>query len=109
MLHSHAGDRVLRCWHLAHPSPMALPALPLVLHQSSPHLPARRAKLEQELQQYPQLSAEQRAAALAEHERREREYSRLQRQRLCMDDFEPLKLIGKVGVGGWDGGARQEH
>lgn len=65
----------------------------------------RRAALEQELQSYPQLSEEQRAAALADHEKREREYSRLQRQRLCMDDFEPLKLIGKVrcgvGVGVW--------
>ncbi|PRW59736.1 serine threonine- kinase tricorner-like [Chlorella sorokiniana] len=59
----------------------------------------RRAALEQELQSYPQLSEEQRAAALAEHERREREYSRLQRQRLCMDDFEPLKLIGKGAFG----------
>ena len=66
------------------------------------HVPSsRRAALEQELQSYPQLSEEQRAAALAEHERREREYSRLQRQRLCMDDFEPLKLIGKVGGEGW--------
>lgn len=66
-----------------------------------PHVlcPHRRAALEEELQSYPQLSEEQRAAALAEHERREREYSRLQRQRLCMDDFEPLRLIGKVGVG----------
>lgn len=39
----------------------------------------RRAKLEQELQAYgSQLSEEQRRAALAEHEMREREYSRLQ-------------------------------
>ncbi|KAL4418874.1 hypothetical protein ABPG77_002630 [Micractinium sp. CCAP 211/92] len=60
----------------------------------------RRAKLEQELQAYgSQLSEEQRRAALAEHEMREREYSRLQRQRLCMDDFEPLKLIGKGAFG----------
>ncbi|EFN54238.1 hypothetical protein CHLNCDRAFT_135759 [Chlorella variabilis] len=58
----------------------------------------RRAKLEQELQSY-SLSEEQRAAALAEHEKREREYSRLQRQRLCMDDFEPLRLIGKGAFG----------
>ncbi|PSC69607.1 serine threonine kinase 19 [Micractinium conductrix] len=58
----------------------------------------RRAKLEEELQAEA-LSEEQRRAALAEHDAREREYSRLQRQRLCMDDFEPLKLIGKGAFG----------
>lgn len=79
-------------WHLPTPTTHIIPHCPR-LHT----LPLRRAALEEELQSYPQLSEEQRAAALAEHERREREYSRLQRQRLCMDDFEPLKLIGKVG------------
>jgi hypothetical protein len=58
----------------------------------------RRAKLEQELQSHA-VSEEQRAAALADHEKREREYSRLQRQRLCMEDFEPLRLIGKGAFG----------
>lgn len=67
-------------------------------HKLPANLPCRRAKLEQELQSY-SLSEEQRAAALAEHEKREREYSRLQRQRLCMDDFEPLRLIGKGAFG----------
>jgi serine/threonine protein kinase len=67
------------------------------LPSHAPH-PFRRAKLEQELQAH-QLSDEQRAAALADHERREREFSRLQRQRLCMEDFEPLRLIGKGAFG----------
>ena len=92
------------------PSPAALPccasvsfwppACPAATHLGPlphPHL-HRRAKLEQELQAH-QLSDEQRAAALADHERREREFSRLQRQRLCMEDFEPLRLIGKGAFG----------
>lgn len=58
----------------------------------------RRAKLEQELEMHA-LSEEQRRAALAEHEDKEREFSRLQRQRLCMEDFDPLKLIGKGAFG----------
>lgn len=45
------------------------------------------------------MSEEQRAAAIEELEKRERDYSRLQRQRLHMDDFEPLKLIGKGAFG----------
>lgn len=58
----------------------------------------RRAALEQQLQGG-QLGPEARAAALAELEARERQYSRLQRQRLSMEDFEPLRLIGKGAFG----------
>ena len=85
----------------AHPPllepPAPTPALPF--HASG--LPCRRAKLEAELEGEggARLSQEARAAALAEHERREREFSRLQRQRLCMEDFEPLRLIGKGAFG----------
>lgn len=45
------------------------------------------------------LTEVQRREVLAEHERREREYTRLQRQRLNVSDFEPLKLIGKGAFG----------
>ncbi|KAL6768995.1 hypothetical protein ACKKBG_A17060 [Auxenochlorella protothecoides x Auxenochlorella symbiontica] len=58
----------------------------------------RRKALEEELQN-PGLTPEQRDAARAELERRERDFSRLQRQRLSMDDYEPLKLIGKGAFG----------
>ncbi|GAB4822162.1 hypothetical protein N2152v2_009208 [Parachlorella kessleri] len=58
----------------------------------------RRARLEQELQTE-RLSEEQKQAAIQELEKRERDYSRLQRQRLAVDDFEPLKLIGKGAFG----------
>ena len=34
-----------------------------------------------------------------DYERRERDYTRLQRQRLNVADFEPLKLIGKGAFG----------
>lgn len=62
------------------------------------HLLHRRKALEEELQN-PGLTPEQRDAARAELERRERDFSRLQRQRLSMDDYEPLKLIGKGAFG----------
>lgn len=55
-------------------------------------------KLERELA-VDGLSDEQRVAVVEEHERREREYTRLQRQRLSVADFEPLKLIGKGAFG----------
>lgn len=58
----------------------------------------RRAKLEQQLAGGG-LSEDQRRAAIAELERQERDYSRLQRQRLTMEDFEPLRLIGKGAFG----------
>ena len=55
-------------------------------------------KLEAELQS-DQLSEEQRLAALADLEKRERVFTRLQRQRLTIEDFEPLKLIGRGAFG----------
>jgi serine/threonine kinase 38 len=54
--------------------------------------------LERELQTE-RLSEEQKQAAIQELEKRERDYSRLQRQRLSVEDFEPLKLIGKGAFG----------
>lgn len=85
--------------------PLATPAAGLCAASSHFHRtprppPAtrRRQRLEQELQAE-RLTPEQRAAALAELERRESDYSRLQRQRLSVEDFEPLKLIGKGAFG----------
>lgn len=65
---------------------------------SAPRRLRRRRALEEELQK-PGLTQEERDAARAELARREREFSRLQRQRLSMDDYEPLKLIGKGAFG----------
>lgn len=36
---------------------------------------------------------------MEDHERRESEFTRLQRHRLSVDDFEPLRLIGKGAFG----------
>lgn len=83
---------------LARAWPPACPSVPSSGPPCPRSLAVRRTKLEQELQA-DQLSDEQRAAALADHEQREREFSRLQRQRLCMEDFEPLRLIGKGAFG----------
>ena len=58
----------------------------------------RRAKLEQQLQGG-HLTEEERRSALAELETKERDYSRLQRQRLSVGDFEAVKLIGKGAFG----------
>ena len=58
----------------------------------------RRSQLEQQLQSEP-LSPEERRAVIEEHEQRESTFTRLQRQRLSMSDFEPLKLIGKGAFG----------
>ena len=60
----------------------------------SPH--PRRQRLEEELGHVPE---EQRKAALADLERRERDYTRLQRQRLSPNDFETLRLIGRGAFG----------
>ena len=52
----------------------------------------------------PQLSDEERSARLAELERQESEYTRLQRQKISVDDFEPLTIIGRGAFGevrGW--------
>ncbi|WPT14046.1 Serine/threonine-protein kinase 38-like [Picochlorum sp. SENEW3] len=58
----------------------------------------RRQKLEQALRSEA-LSPEEKKAVIEEHEERESNYTRLQRQRLSMADFEPLKLIGKGAFG----------
>jgi hypothetical protein len=42
---------------------------------------------------------EERTRALAELERRETEYTRLRRQKLTVDDFEPLTIIGRGAFG----------
>ena len=46
-----------------------------------------------------QLTEEERSAALAELQRRETEYTRLRRQKLTVEDFEPLTIIGRGAFG----------
>ena len=58
----------------------------------------RRWKLEQELLQG-QLSEAERREVVDELEAREREFTRLQRQRMSAADFEPLTLIGRGAFG----------
>ena len=58
----------------------------------------RRWKLEQELQQG-QLTEEERREVVDSLEARERDFTRLQRQRMSAADFEPLTLIGRGAFG----------
>ncbi len=58
----------------------------------------RRNQLERELSRE-QVSEDQRRGYLDKLEARERDYTRLQRQRMCCDDFEPLTLIGRGAFG----------
>ncbi len=60
--------------------------------------PCRRTRLERQLQREA-LSEAERGGLLAELERRERDITRLQRQRLCAEDFEPLTIIGRGAFG----------
>ena len=58
----------------------------------------RRTRLERQLQRESLTDAE-RGSILSELEARERDITRLQRQRLCADDFEPLTIIGRGAFG----------
>ncbi len=58
----------------------------------------RRQALEQQLIDEG-LSEEDRRGVLAELEKRESDYTRLQRQRMSSDDFEPLTIIGRGAFG----------
>ena len=58
----------------------------------------RRHRLERELQRE-ELSEEERQHSLAALEQRERDFTRLQRQRLSAADFEPLTIIGRGAFG----------
>jgi serine/threonine kinase 38 len=58
----------------------------------------RRQALEEELIREG-LSEEERRGVLAELEKRESDYTRLQRQRMSSDDFEPLTIIGRGAFG----------
>ena len=60
--------------------------------------PHRRGKTEQELEQAA-LSEEQRRERLRQQAAEETNYTRLQRQRLCADDFEALTIIGRGAFG----------
>ena len=63
-----------------------------------PERDCRRWKLEQELQQG-QLTEAERREVVDLLERRERDFTRLQRQRMSAADFEPLTLIGRGAFG----------
>lgn len=58
----------------------------------------RRAGLEQKLRQE-QYSEEEKGRIIEESEQRERDFTRLQRQRLSIADFEPLTIIGRGAFG----------
>ena len=58
----------------------------------------RRTRLERQLQRE-SLSEAERGSILSELEQRERDITRLQRQRLCAMDFEPLTIIGRGAFG----------
>ena len=60
--------------------------------------PHRRRKTEQELEQAA-LSEEQRRERLRQQAAEETNYTRLQRQRLCAEDFEALTIIGRGAFG----------
>ena len=63
-----------------------------------PLFDCRRLKLEEEIQT-DGLTGSERRAVVDDYERRERDYTRLQRHRLSVADFEPLRLIGKGAFG----------
>ncbi len=46
-----------------------------------------------------EMSDEMKQRILAEFEKRETDYTRLQRQRMCYEDFEPLTIIGRGAFG----------
>ena len=59
----------------------------------------RRQAVEEELMRDNEISEDERRAVLAELEKRESDYTRLQRQRMSVDDFEPLTIIGRGAFG----------
>ncbi|KAK9811663.1 hypothetical protein WJX72_007923 [[Myrmecia] bisecta] len=58
----------------------------------------RRVKLQRDLQQEV-LSEDEKQNIIQALEQKERDYTRLQRQRLAADDFEPLTIIGRGAFG----------
>lgn len=69
----------------------------LIAREFSEHA-CRRTRLERQLQRESLTEAE-RGSILSELEARERDITRLQRQRLCAEDFEPLTIIGRGAFG----------
>ncbi|KAK9825923.1 hypothetical protein WJX81_007164 [Elliptochloris bilobata] len=67
-------------------------------HQNIQDRLERRTRLERQLQRE-SLSEAERSSILSELEARERDITRLQRQRLCAEDFEPLTIIGRGAFG----------
>ncbi|GLC43365.1 hypothetical protein PLESTB_001335800 [Pleodorina starrii] len=69
-----------------------------VQHQNISGRYARRNALEKELQRE-SLSENEKQQIISELEKRESDYTRLQRQRMTADDFEPLRIIGRGAFG----------
>ena len=86
----------------AHPHTQAHGHVAAVAPQSGTLSPAprprRRTRLEAELQSE-QLSEAERREIFGMLEARERDFTRLQRQRMSAADFEPLTLIGRGAFG----------
>ncbi len=58
----------------------------------------RRGALEEELERE-SITDDEKRRIISELEKRERDYTRLQRQRMSSDDFEPLTIIGRGAFG----------
>ncbi|GFR39844.1 hypothetical protein Agub_g340 [Astrephomene gubernaculifera] len=69
-----------------------------VQHQNIAERYARRNALERELQREG-LPDDQKRQIISQLEKRESDYTRLQRQRMTADDFEPLSIIGRGAFG----------
>ncbi len=69
-----------------------------VWHMPDSGEPCRRSALEKELQREG-LPEEQKRQVISELEKRESDYTRLQRQRMTANDFEPLNIIGRGAFG----------
>ncbi|GLI69965.1 hypothetical protein VaNZ11_014711 [Volvox africanus] len=69
-----------------------------VQHQNIAERYARRSALEKELQREG-LPESEKQLIISELEKRESDYTRLQRQRMTADDFESLRIIGRGAFG----------
>lgn len=72
-----------------HHADCCLPACPVL---------PRRGALEEELEREG-ITDDEKRRVISELEKRERDYTRLQRQRMSSDDFEPLTIIGRGAFG----------
>lgn len=85
--------------------PRAGSAVAATLHpHTPPHALRRRRQMVEQQLLSEEVSEDVRQRVMAEFEKRESDFTRLQRQRMSYDDFEPLTIIGRGAfgeVGGW--------